>query len=201
MVLRKKLFTTALVVFLAAGLFLFVPAKSFASTDFLLFGNYDFLTPNGGNVSSQNQNPSWSGLFHNGYGGGLGLAYWFGGQLGVRFEAQGNFFGMNQPGMSLESAPITGGVLYKLSSGLDSYPYFLVDGGAGYELGLPNTTAPALTAKGSSSAWSSYFDIGLGYAFSFLFVEAKYAYLTDPIPNYPGQHAMWYIPITVGLKF
>jgi hypothetical protein len=198
--IKGRVLSSVLTLFVLLS-FCLVPVKSWAGNlDVLVFGNYDFLSPNGGAIA-QGSTESWQGQWHNGYGGGLGLLYWFSPRFGFRIDAQGNFFGMNQPGESLDSAPITGGIEYKLSDGLDHYAYVVLDAGVAYELSLPGISSIAISAPNGGHAWSSYFDGGLGYNFSFLFAEVKYAYIQDPVPNLPGQNAMWYIPVTVGFNF
>ena len=191
---------------LAGALF---PARSWAVTsapgvwDLMVFGNYDMVSPNTGNVLSTSSATNWNNVLDNGYGAGLGVAYWFNDTIAFRFEVQGNFFSGagTEKGTALESAPITGGFEAKLYGDTDYYLYALVDAGAAYELSLPNTSSPAMSATGQTNAWSSYGDVGLGLNLDYVFVEAKFAYLMDFLPKTAGQNALWYIPITAGFNF
>ena len=185
------------------------PARSWAVTsapgvwDLMVFGNYDMVSPNTGSLYSTTSTPTWSNAINNGYGAGIGVAYWFNDTIAFRLEVQGNFFqGQNSlKTTSMESAPITGGFEAKLYGDTDYYLYAFVDAGAAYELSLPNTTSPALSAAGQSNAWSSYGDAGLGLNLDYVFVEAKFAYLMDFLPKTTGQNALWYIPVTAGFNF
>ena len=203
--LSALLLTAALVI--AGALF---PARSWAVTsgpgvwDLMVFGNYDLVSPNTGSIYSNTSTPTWNNTLSNGYGAGLGVAYWFNDTIAFRLEVQGNFFqgaGVAKT-LALESAPLTGGFEAKLYGSADYYLYALVDAGAAYELSLPNTNGPALSATGQHNAWSGYGDVGLGMNFDYVFVEAKFAYLMDSIPKAASpQNGLWYIPITAGFNF
>lgn len=196
---------------LVAGLA--APAKSYAVTsgpgvwDLMIFGNYDLVSPNTGNAYSSIPapltSPTWANTMQNGYGAGIGTAYWFNDVLALRVMAQGNFYQLKSPATgSMESAPLTGGLEAKLYGGPDYYLYAVVDAGAAYELDLPNNTSPTLSGKGSTSAWSAYGDVGLGVNIDWVFVEVKLAYLPDSIPHSTSsQNALWYIPVTAGFNF
>ena len=197
------------------------PARSWAVTsapgvwDLMIFGNYNLVSPNTGNMfqsstinsylSSQGKPTSWPGNMQNGYGAGIGTAYWFNDVLAFRMEVQGNFFQMQKSGNvtgSMESAPITGGFELKLYGNTDYYLYGAVDAGAAYQLSLPNNTSPTLSGKGSTSAWSSYGDVGVGLNLDYVFVEAKFAYLPNFTPNaQSATNALWYVPVTAGFNF
>ncbi len=195
-----------------------LPAKSWAVTsapgvwDLMVFGNYDMVSPNNGDVFQNYASipnvttPTWKNQLNNGYGAGLGLAYWFNDTIAFRLMAQGNFFQASSSALfkttASESAPITGGFEAKLYGDTDYYVYALVDAGAAYELSLPNTSSPALSATGSTNAWSSYGDAGLGLNLDYVFVEVKVAYLMDFMPkSASSQNAFWYIPVTAGFNF
>ncbi|MGC8500069.1 MAG: hypothetical protein ACP5OS_02690 [Leptospirillia bacterium] len=187
-----------------------LPAKSWAVTsapgvwNLMVFGNYDMVSPNTGAVMQNSSTPTWNNELNNGYGAGLGLAYWFNDTIAFRLMVQGNFVQVSSSvasKMAYESAPITGGFEAKLYGDTDYYVYALVDAGAAYELGLPNTTSPTLSATGSTNAWSSYGDVGLGVNLDYVFVEVKIAYLMDSMPKTAGQNALWYIPVTAGFNF
>lgn len=187
-----------------------LPAKSWAVTsapgvwDLMVFGNYDMVSPNTGAVMQNSSTPTWNNELNNGYGAGLGLAYWFNDTIAFRLMVQGNFSQVSSSvvsKMAYESAPITGGFEAKLYGDTDYYVYALVDAGAAYELGLPNTSSPTLSATGSTNAWSSYGDAGLGLNLDYVFVEVKVAYLMDSMPKTAGQNALWYIPVTAGFNF
>ncbi|EQD38902.1 conserved hypothetical protein, secreted, partial [mine drainage metagenome] len=176
-----------------------LPAKSWAVTsapgvwDLMVFGNYDMVSPNTGAVMQNSSTPTWNNELNNGYGAGLGLAYWFNDTIAFRLMVQGNFSQVSSSvasKMAYESAPITGGFEAKLYGDTDYYVYALVDAGAAYELGLPNTSSPTLSATGSTNAWSSYGDAGLGLNLDYVFVEVKVAYLMDSMPKTAGQNAL-----------
>jgi hypothetical protein len=171
----------------------------------MIFGNYDLVSPNTGNVYSGAGQPSltFANTLQNGYGAGIGTAYWFNDVLAFRVMAQGNFYQLKSPVTgSMESAPLTGGFEAKLYGGPDYYLYAAVDAGAAYQLDLPNNTSPTLSGKGSTNAWSAYGDVGLGVNFDWVFVEVKLAYLPDSIPHaQSSQNALWYIPVTAGFNF
>ena len=202
--LSALVLTAALVI--AGALF---PVRSWAVTsgpgvwDLMVFGNYDLVSPNTGAEIPNSSTPTWNNVLSNGYGAGLGVAYWFNDTIAFRLEVQGNFFqgaGVIKT-TALESAPITGGFEAKLYGNADYYLYALVDAGAAYELSMPNTNGPALSATGQSNAWSGYGDVGIGMNFDYVFVEAKFAYLMDSLPKVGSQNGLWYIPITAGFNF
>jgi hypothetical protein len=211
MVPAKKLVGGLSAILLAAALVIagaLFPARSWAVTsgpgvwDLMVFGNYDLVSPNTGSAFPNTSTPTWNNLMDNGYGAGLGVAYWFNDTIAFRLEVQGNFFqGAGANTSALESAPLTGGFEAKLYGSADYYLYAVVDAGAAYELSLPNTNGPALSAKGQSNAWSGYGDVGLGMNFDYVFVEAKFAYLMDALPHTASQNGLWYIPITAGFNF
>ena len=196
---------------LVAGLL--SPAKSYAVTsgpgvwDLMIFGNYDLVSPNTGSVFNSLPagftSPTWANTMQNGYGAGIGTAYWFNDVIAFRVMAQGNFYQLKSPAPgSMESAPLTGGFEAKLYGGPDYYLYAAVDAGAAYELSLPNNTSPTLSGKGSTNAWSAYGDVGLGVNIDWVFVEVKLAYLPDAIAHASSsQNALWYIPVTAGFNF
>lgn len=218
--LINRWYSGFLVLAVAASGF-FSPATSYAVTsgsgvwDFMIFGNYDLVSPDTGNVfksstmnsylSSLGKPVSWAGTMQNGYGAGIGTAYWFNDVLAFRLEVQGNFFQMQKTSLSpgaAESAPITGGLELKLYGNADYYLYGAVDAGVAYELSLPNNSSPTLSGKGSTNAWSSYGDVGIGVNLDYVFIEAKFAYLPNFIPEVPSAtNALWYIPVTVGFNF
>ncbi len=173
----------------------------------LLFGNYDFTSPDTGNgfsnLPSSFTSPTWNKYLGDGYGGGVGVVYWFTEDVAFRAEAQAGLF---NPGTSpfftsgaLESAPLTGGVELKLYGDPDYFLYLALDGGVAYENSLQS---PGFFAKSSNHAWSSYADAGFGLNLDWVFVEVKVAYLPDAVPNSPYQQgAFWYVPVTAGFNF
>ncbi|MGC8529040.1 MAG: hypothetical protein ACP5OP_02420 [Leptospirillia bacterium] len=212
MVTTKKVLRVVSALFLTAALVVvgaLFPARSWAITsgpgvwDLMVFGNYDLVSPNTGAQNPISSTPTWNNALSNGYGAGLGAAYWFNDTIAFRLEVQGNFFqgAGTFKTTALESAPITGGFEAKLYGNADYYLYALVDAGAAYELSLPNTNGPALSATGQSNAWSGYGDVGIGMNFDYVFVEAKFAYLMDSLPKVASQNGLWYIPITAGFNF
>ncbi len=50
--------------------------------------------------------------------------------------------------------------------------------------------------------WSASGDIGLGLNINWLFVEVKFAYMPQFVPNFGyGQNGFYYVPVTVGFNF
>jgi len=203
----------ALLAFAVLVISVFEPSFSRAQSsgtgewNLLLFGNYDSLSPNTGSVFSSvpasYTSPTWNKYLSNGYGGGLGVAYWFTEDVAFRVMAQASEFNAGtSPYLTsgaLESAPLTGGVELKLYGEPDYFLYMALDGGVAYENSLLNQ---GFFAKSSSHAWSSYADVGLGLNIDWVFVEVKVAYLPDAVPNSPYQQgAFWYVPVTAGFNF
>ncbi len=209
-------------VLLAAVLFLLAPAapQARAATsgsgvwDFLIFGNYDISTIDTGNISSSQvlntalsatgQATSFANTFQNGYGAGLAIVYWFNDVLAFRVGAQGNFFeGKSSSlasGNSLQSAPLFGGIEAKLYGDPDYFLYGVIDAGAAYEESVSGAS-PTLSNY-LNHGWSAYGDIGLGLNINWLFVEVKFAYMPQFVPNFGyGQNGFYYVPVTVGFNF
>ena len=181
-----------------------LPTKSYADaggSQFLIFGNYDFVTVNTGPTTSSPRAMTWPSAFQDGYGFGLGYMWWLGQNWAVRLGGEGNFYGGNQATYALESFPLTGGIEYKLSSGFSTFWYAVIDAGWSFELSLPGASGPTFGKTGNLTGWSTYFDGGIGYNLENLFLEVKYAYLLDPIPQAAGQRPFWYLPATFGISF
>lgn len=198
-------------VLLFSGLFL--PAKSYAVTsgpgvwDLMVFGNYDLLSPNTGsiytNLPAGQANSNWNNTYNNGYGGGVGIAYWFNDVVAFRVEAQTSLFTDKSPLTgSIQSSPLTGGFEVKLVGDPEYYLYAVADGGVAYEATMSGQN---WFGKSSNNSWSTYADAGLGFNFSWVFVEAKIAYLPESLPGAglsgTGQNALWYVPVTAGFNF
>lgn len=201
------------VLFLSALLLVSVTtSRSFALSsgpgewNVLLFGNYDLVSPNTGNLFTNapaSGNSQWNKAFNNGTGGGLGIAYWFNDVVAFRFEAQVNDF--NTPLSSSTSilgalsAPLTGGVEIKLLGNADYFLYAAADIGAAYENDIGSLLS---SATHISPAWSAYADAGIGLNIDWIFLEVKVAYLPDTFPNsFYSQNPFWYIPVTAGFNF
>jgi len=173
----------------------------------LLFGNYDFVSPNTGNVfpnlPASYTSPTWNKYLSDGYGGGVGVAYWFTEDVAFRIMAQASEFNAGTSPFltsgALESAPLTGGVEIKLYGDPDYFLYLAVDGGVAYENALQSQ---GFFAKSMNHAWSSYADAGIGLNIDWVFIEVKVAYLPDAQPNSSFQQgALWYVPVTAGFNF
>ncbi len=209
---RKTLL--ALAVVLASFL---APSRSFAVTsgpgvwDFMIFGNYDVTSLDNGNTfanpPSTLTNQPWNKELNNGYGGGVGLAYWFNDVVAFRLEAQTNLFSVptslkTSTIGSLQSSPLTGGIEVKLVGDPDYYLYLVVDVGGAYEGQMAGT---GFFGKTDANAWTAYGDAGLGVNIDWVFIEAKVAYLPQAIPqlnpSLGGQSGFWYVPVTAGFNF
>lgn len=180
----------------------------------LLFGNYDLSTMDNGNIATSSlENTALTALgtatsfannFRNGYGAGLAIAYWFNDTLAFRVGAQGNFFQGKTAGQfsgnSIESAPLFGGFEAKLYGNEDYFLYGVIDGGAAYE---DSVTGSSPTVSNSMNhAWTAYGDAGLGLNLNFLFVEVKFAYMSQFVPAYgQAQNGFYYVPVTAGFNF
>ncbi len=186
------------------------PSRSFAVTsgpgiwDFMIFGNYNLVSPNTGEAYKNTSAPTWNNLLNNGYGGGVGVAYWFNDMIAFRIEAQTDLYTIPtaQGGGSLQSSPLTGGLEVKLWGNPDYYLYFVIDAGAGYEA---NLSGQSFFGKSTANSWTAYGDAGLGVNFDWVFVEAKIAYMPQSIAHGVsggnGQNALWYVPLTAGFNF
>lgn len=193
---------------LFAGLLL--PSKSYAVTsgpgvwDFMVYGNYDLVSPNTGDVFKNTSAPTWNNELNNGYGGGVGVAYWFNDTVAFRIEAQTSLY--TEPtgvgGGALQSSPLTGGLEVKLWGDPEYYLYAVIDLGGAYE---SNLTGQSFFGKATSNSWSAYGDAGLGVNLSWVFIEAKIAYLPQALASGGsggnGQNALWYVPVTAGFNF
>jgi hypothetical protein len=166
----------------------------------MIFGNYDMVSPNTGEVFQNTTAPTWNNELNNGYGGGVGVAYWFNNVVAFRIEAQTSLFTIPtaQGGGSLQSSPLTGGVEFKLVGDTEYYLYAAIDAGAGYE---SNMTGQSFFGTASHSSWSTYGDAGLGLNLSWVFIEAKFAYLPQALSGSGNQNALWYVPLTAGFNF
>ncbi|AKS23866.1 MULTISPECIES: hypothetical protein [Leptospirillum] len=207
---------------LAVALAVFTPEapKARAATsgsgawDFLVFGNYDMSTVDTGNISSSQsyntalaatgQATSFANTFQNGYGAGLAIVYWFNDVLAFRVGAQGNFFegkgSSVYSGDSLQSAPLFGGFEAKLYGDPDYFLYGVIDAGAAYEESVSGAS-PTLSNY-LNHGWSAYGDIGLGLNLDWIFVEVKFAYMPQFVPDYGhGQNGFYYVPVTAGFNF
>ncbi|MGL3710322.1 hypothetical protein ACSYAY_05595 [Leptospirillum ferriphilum] len=182
--------------------------------DFLVFGNYDISSVDTGNISSSQlyntalsatgQATSFANTFQNGYGAGLAIVYWFNDVLAFRVGAQGNFFeGKSSSvysGDSLQSAPLFGGFEAKLYGDPDYFLYGVIDAGAAYEESVSGAS-PTLSNY-LNHGWSAYGDIGLGLNLDWIFVEVKFAYMPQFVPDYGhGQNGFYYVPVTAGFNF
>jgi hypothetical protein len=170
----------------------------------LLFGNYDMLSGiDTQGLASGSGNNTFPNNFQNGYGAGLSVVYWFNDVVAFRVSAQGNFFqgqnGYSYAGNSLESAPLTGGFEVKLYGDPDYFLYGVIDAGAAYE---DEVTGSSITLSNSlAHSWSAYGDVGLGVNLNWVFLEVKFAYLPQALPQYSNQNAFYYIPFTAGFNF
>ncbi|MDA8112666.1 MAG: hypothetical protein M0T83_09455 [Nitrospiraceae bacterium] len=198
-----------LVLAVVAASFL-APSRSFAVTsgsgvwDFMIFGNYNMVSPDTGEAYKNTPAPTWNNLLNNGYGGGVGVAYWFNDMIAFRIEAQTDLYTIPtaQGGGSLQSTPLTGGLEIKLWGNPDYYLYFVIDAGAGYEA---NMSGQSFFGKSTANSWTAYGDAGLGFNIDWVFVEAKIAYMPQAIAHGVsggnGQNALWYVPLTAGFNF
>ena len=180
------------------------PSKALAVTsgpgawDVLVFGNYDLVSPNTGEAYKNLSTPTWNNELNNGYGGGIGLVYWFNDTVAFRIEAQTNLYTIPNAN-ALQSSPLTGGFEIKLLGDPDYFLYFVIDAGAAYEEGLNGKT---FFGTASSNAWSAYGDAGLGFNLNWIFIEAKIAYLPQTLAHSSSsQNGLWYIPLTAGFNF
>ena len=188
----------------------FAPSRSFAVTsgpgiwDFMIFGNYNLVSPDTGGVFKNTSTPTWNNALNNGYGGGVGVAYWFNDMIAFRIEAQTDLYTLPtaQGGGSLQSSPLTGGLEVKLWGNPDYYLYFVIDAGAAYEA---NMSGQSFFGKSTANSWTAYGDAGLGVNIDWIFVEAKIAYMPQAIAHGVsggnGQNALWYVPLTAGFNF
>lgn len=186
------------------------PSRSFAVTsgpgiwDFMIFGNYNLVSPDTGEVFKNTSTPTWNNALNNGYGGGVGVAYWFNDMIAFRIEAQTDLYTLPtaQGGGSLQSSPLTGGLEVKLWGNPDYYLYFVIDAGAAYEA---NMSGQSFFGKSTANSWTAYGDAGLGVNIDWIFVEAKIAYMPQAIAHGVsggnGQNALWYVPLTAGFNF
>jgi hypothetical protein len=186
------------------------PSRSFAVTsgpgiwDFMIFGNYNLVSPDTGEVYKNTPAPTWNNMLNNGYGGGVGVAYWFNDMIAFRIEAQTDLYTIPtaQGGGSLQSTPLTGGLEVKLWGNPDYYLYFVIDAGAGYEATM---SGQSFFGKTTANSWTAYGDAGLGFNIDWVFVEAKIAYMPQSIAHGVsggnGQNALWYVPLTAGFNF
>ena len=208
----NRLFVTACLIgalLLATGLTIPRTARAASSGagvwDLLVFGNYDMVS----GIDTQNLASTGGGsntfpnTFQNGYGAGLSVVYWFNDVLAFRVTAQGNLFqgqtGYAYDGNSLESAPLSGGFEVKLYGDEDYFLYGVIDAGAAYE---DEVTGSSPTLSNSlAHSWSAYGDAGLGVNLNWVFLEVKFAYLPQALPQYSNQNAFYYIPFTAGFNF
>ncbi|MEC4682976.1 MAG: hypothetical protein VST70_04770 [Nitrospirota bacterium] len=187
-----------------------LPSKSYAVTsapgvwDFMIFGDYDMVSLNTGAVLKNSSTPTWNNEMNNGYGGGLGVAYWFNNVVAFRLEAQTSLFTIPsaQGGGALQSSPLTGGFEFKLMGDTEYYLYAVIDAGVAYEGSM---TGQSFFGKTTANSWSAYGDAGLGVNLSWVFLEAKVAYMPEAIASGisggGGQNALWYVPLTAGFNF
>ncbi len=192
----------------AAGFF--SPSPSYAVTsgpgvwDFMIFGNYDLTTINTGAIYSNFPtgfaSPTWNKVMNNGYGGGVGLAYWFNDTVALRIDVQTSLFTEQSPLTgSVQSSPLTGGIELKLWGDPDYYLYFVVDAGAAYESTMSGTS---FFGSATENAWTAYGDAGLGLNLDFVFIEAKVAYMPQFMAHSSySQNGLWYVPVTAGFNF
>jgi len=172
----------------------------------MIFGNYDFTALDSSNLPNNPTGPNetFAKSFENGYGAGIGFAYWMTDNIAFRMMAQGNMFQGNQSGLlsgdSIKSAPITAGLEFNLLGDPEHFLYAVVDAGGAYQEMV--TGASAFGGTELSHGWSSYGDAGIGINFAYFFVEAKVAYLPEFLPQYSqGQNGSFYVPITAGFSF
>ncbi len=198
-----------------AGIILFgaiAPTKAFSAVaangqlNLMIFGNYDFTALDSSNlpINPTGPNQSFAKSFENGYGAGVGFAYWMTDNIAFRMMAQGNMFQGNQTGLlpndSIKSAPITAGLEFNLLGDPEHFLYAVVDAGGAYQELV--TGASAFGGTEISHGWSSYGDAGIGINFAYFFVEAKVAYLPQFAPQYTqGQNGSFYVPVTAGFSF
>ncbi len=189
-----------------------LPAKSWAGVaasgqwNLMVFGNYDLSSLDSSNIptNSNLSNQTFSDTFKNGYGAGVGFAYWMSDNFAFRVLAQGNMFQGQQTGLlsgdSIKSAPITAGLEVNLLGDPEHFLYAVVDLGAAYQENV--TGAEPFGGTELSHGWSSYGDVGIGVNFAYFFVEAKVAYLPQFIPQFSqGQNGSFYVPVTAGISF
>ena len=188
------------------------PTKAFAGVaangqlNLMVFGNYDFTALDSSNlpINPTGPNQTFAKSFENGYGAGLGFAYWMTDNIAFRMMAQGNMFQGNQSGLfsgnSIKSAPITAGLEFNLLGDPEHFFYAVIDAGGAYQELV--TGASAFGGTELSHGWSSYGDAGIGINFAYFFVEAKVEYLPQFVPQATqGQNGSFYIPITAGFSF
>ena len=177
--------------------------------DFLIYGNYDLVSPNSGgavaNLPSGGTSTPWNKFFNNnGYGGGVGVAYGFTEVVAVRAMAQTDLFSTpsSYGGGSTQSSAVTGGLELKLLGDADYYLYAVVDAGGAFEANMPGQS---FYGKTTASSWTTYGDAGLGLNLAWVFVEGKIAYmpqaLAGGVSGGYGQNALWYVPLTAGFNF
>ena len=210
---RSRMARCALLALAILAISVFTPTVSRAQAsgagdwNVLLFGNYNFVSPDTGtvfsNLTSSFTSPTWNKYLSDGYGGGIGIVYWFMEDVAFRAEAQASLFNAGTSPFftsgALESAPLTGGFEVKLVGDQNYFLYLAIDGGVAYENALQS---PGFFAKSSYHAWSSYADAGFGLNLDWVFVEVTIAYLPDAVPNSPYQQgALWYVPLTAGFNF
>lgn len=200
-------------ILLAAGL-AFPDAGRAASSgpgvwDFMIYGNYDLVSPNSGaavsNEPAGTTSPAWNKFFNdNGYGGGVGVAYWLSDVWAVRALAQTDLFTTPSTygGGSTQSSAFTGGIEAKLLGNAEYFLYAVVDLGGAFEANMPGQ---GFFGKTTASSWTTYADAGLGLNLSWVFLEAKVAYmpqaLAGGVSGGYGQSAFWYVPLTAGFNF
>ena len=213
-------FTYSALLAVVIALFSFETPQARAATsgsgawNFLVFGNYDISTVDTGNISSSQiyntalsatgQATSFTNTFQNGYGAGLAIVYWFNDVLAFRVGAQGNFFeGKSSSlysGNSLQSAPLFGGFEAKLYGDPDYFLYGVIHAGAAYEESVSGAS-PTLSNY-LNHGWSAYGDVGLGLNLDWIFVEVKFAYMPQFVPDFGhGQNGFYYVPVTAGFNF
>jgi hypothetical protein len=216
--MKKKTMSHVIKIFSAlffAGIALFgvfSPTKAFSAVaangqlNLMIFGNYDFTALDSSNLPTNPTGPNqtFAKSFENGYGAGIGFAYWMTDNIAFRMMAQGNMFQGNQTGLfasdSIKSAPITAGLEFNLLGDPEHFLYAVVDAGGAYQELV--TGASAFGGTELSHGWSSYGDAGIGINFAYFFVEAKVAYLPQFAPQYSqGQNGSFYVPITAGFSF
>lgn len=201
------LFSLLLAITLVPG-----PARAASSGpgiwDFMVYGNYDLVSPDSGAVISNDaagvSSPAWNKFFNNGYGGGVGVAYWLNDVWAVRAMAQTNLFTTpsTEGGGSTQSSAFTGGLEAKLLGDPEFFLYAVIDAGGAFEANMPGQ---AFFGKTTASSWTTYADAGLGLNLSWVFLEVKAAYLPQTLAGGVsggyGQNPLWYLPLTAGFVF
>ena len=177
--------------------------------DVMIYGNYDLVSPNSGgtlsNAPSSLASPAWNKFFNdNGYGGGVGVAYWLNDVWAVRAMAQTSLFATpsSYGGGSTQSSALTGGLEAKLFGDAEYYLYAVLDAGGAFEANMPGQ---GFFGKTTASSWTAYADVGLGFNLSWVFLEAKLATLPQALAGGVsggyGQNPFWYVPLTAGFNF